>query len=443
MARWRSWLGIIISLAILVTTFYPPVRQIISLPESQNLVVGEEQVITGLPMSSWPNMQLRINAMPPGQTEPAVVVQPGRQGITIRALNPGIARLQLSAFGYIPIKKFNVVTAPRRRVVVGGQSVGIILQSRGIMVVGFATINNNGNLVSPARLAGLEPGDVINQVNGKKVQNENQLAALIDQAGRTQTPINLTIKRQGNERQLLLSPVYCPETARYRIGLYVRDGVAGVGTMSFIDPESGNYAALGHVILDADTRQQIEVGNGQLVEALVQTVQPGRPGNPGEKIGIFKMGSTLTGDVRSNTFFGVYGHLNRGIVNPLYPQPLEVAYGHQVKTGPAQILTVLGGDEIQQFEVIVEKVYPRRDTGKSMVIRVVDPRLLAVAGGIIQGMSGSPIIQDNRIIGAVTHVFLHDPQRGYGVFMDYMLNEINQVKLTSYLQQKTTKNAVI
>lgn len=442
MVRWRSWLGIIISLVILVTSFYPPVRQIISLPENQNLVVGEEQLISVLPMSAWPNMQLRINTNSE-QTEPAVVVQPGRQGITIRALNPGTARLQLSAFGYIPIREFSVVTAPRRRVVVGGQSVGIILQSRGIMVVGFATINNNGNLISPARLAGLEPGDVIVQVNGQKVQNENRLAAIIDQAGRTQTPINLTIKRQDNERQILLSPVYCPETARYRVGLYVRDGVAGVGTMSFIDPENGNYAALGHVILDADTRQQIEVGNGQLVEALVQTVQPGRPGSPGEKIGIFKMGSTLAGDVRSNTFFGVYGHLNRGIVNPLYPKPVEVAYGHQVKTGPAKILTVLGGDEIQQFDVVVEKVYPRRDTGKSMVIRVVDPRLLAVAGGIVQGMSGSPIIQDNRIIGAVTHVFLHDPQRGYGVFMDYMLNEMNQVKLTSYLQQKPTKNKAI
>lgn len=442
MRRWRSWLGIIISLVILITVFYPPIRQIISLSENQNLVVGEEQLITGLPISSWSNMQVRIKGMS-SQVEPAVVVQPGRQGIAIRALNPGTARLQLSAFGYIPIKKINVITAPRRRVVVGGQSVGIILQSRGIMVVGFASINNNGTLVSPARLAGLEPGDLISLVNGEKVQNENQLAAFVDQAGRSQLPINLTIRRQGNERQILLSPVYCPETARYRIGLYVRDGVAGVGTMSFIDPETGNYAALGHVILDADTRQQIEVGNGQLVEALVQTVQPGRPGSPGEKIGIFKMESTLTGDVRANTFFGVYGHLSQGVVNPLYPHPLEVAYGHQVKTGPARILTVLGGDEIQQFDVMVEKVYPHRDTGKSMVIRVTDPRLLAVAGGIVQGMSGSPIIQNNRIVGAVTHVFLHDPQRGYGVFMDYMLNEINRVKLSGQIHQKDTKSAAI
>lgn len=442
MRRWRPWLGIILSLAILAVTFYPPVRQIISLQKNQTLVVGEEQVITDLPMSGWPNMQVRINGIS-SHSEPAIVVQPGRQGITIRALNPGIARVQLSAFGYIPIKKFNVVTTPRKRVIVGGQSVGIILQSRGIMVVGFATINNNGSLVSPARNAGLEPGDVITAANGQQVQNENELAALIDQAGRTHSPVNLTIKRQATQRQVLLSPVYCPETARYRVGLYVRDGVAGVGTMSFVDPETGNYAALGHIILDADTRQQIEVGKGQLVEALVQTVQPGRPGNPGEKIGIFKMGSTLTGDVKANTYFGVYGHLNRGIVNPLYPQPLEVGYGHQVETGPAQILTVLGGDEIQSFDVVVEKVYPFRNSGKSMVIRVTDPRLLAVAGGIVQGMSGSPIIQKNRIIGAVTHVFLHDPERGYGVFMDYMLDEINKVKMTSYIQQKTTKYTAI
>jgi stage IV sporulation protein B len=233
------------------------------------------------------------------------------------------------------------------------------------------------------------------------------------------------VKRADRILKYPVKPLYCGETERYRIGLYVRDGVAGVGTLSFVDPETGKYAALGHVILDADTRQQIDVRQGRLVEASVQTIQPGRPGRPGEKIGIFKTGEAVEGNVEKNTFYGIYGQLSKGIENQVYPQSVEVAYAHQVHTGPAKMLTVLGGDEVQEFDIMLEKVYPNRSNSKGLVIRVTDPRVSSVAGGIVQGMSGSPILQDGRLIGVVTHVFLNDPLHGYGTFLDNMLREMN------------------
>lgn len=439
MSRFRSFLGVIISLIILAASLSPPIKQLVSWPEKHTLVVGEQEILACPSSSLWRNLQVTINSRSTlgNMSQPSVAIQKNPKGLVIRALNPGSAKLELSMFGYIPLKEVNITTNPRRRVLVGGQSVGIILKSRGIMVVGFAAIKNGNGQISPAKAAGMEIGDIITRVNGVEVDNENQLALLIDQIGHQNQPLTLSIKRGEKAEDITVKPVYCQETMRYRVGLYVRDGVAGVGTLSFVDPATLRYAALGHVILDADTRQQIEVGNGRLVEAVVQTIQPGRPGKPGEKIGVFRSDSQITGNVKENTYFGIYGELARGLSNPLYPEPLEVAYAHQVHPGPAKMLTVLGGSEVQSFDVMIEKVYPHRDTGKCMVIKVVDPRLIAVAGGIVQGMSGSPLVQDNRMIGVVTHVFLHDPRRGYGVFMDYMLKEMDGEPSLSGREEKS------
>jgi stage IV sporulation protein B len=208
--------------------------------------------------------------------------------------------------------------------------------------------------------------------------------------------------------------------------LYVRDGVVGVGTMTFWDPQTQYYAALGHIIMDADTKQGINVLQGKVVSASIQTIKPGKPGLPGEKIGVFNESGAISGNIIKNSSYGIYGKTNARVTNPLSSLTTEVAYAHQVKTGRAQILTVINGEDIEKFDIEIQKVYPERQNGKGMVIRVTDSRLLSVTGGIIQGMSGSPIIQNNRIVGAVTHVFLNDPQSGYGVFMDNILSEMPQ-----------------
>ena len=339
------------------------------------------------------------------------------------ALKPGKVDVRLNLWGYIPLKSMAIESIPTKRVVAGGHSIGVLLQSRGIMVVGYAAVaDTEGQKTYPARDQGVEIGDLIQKVDGQNLTSENDLARVID--SKKDQKLILNIKRANRNLSIPIHAKFCPETNRYRIGLYVRDGVVGVGTLSFWDPDTREYAALGHIIVDADTKQGINVLRGKIVSASVQSIKPGKPGQPGEKIGIFDSKGQIEGNITKNSYFGIFGKTNEAVENPLSEYTMEVAYAHQVKEGKAQIFTVVNGSDIEKFDVEIEKVYPNREDGKSMVIHVVDPRLLNITGGIIQGMSGSPIIQDNKIIGAVTHVFLNDPTRGYGIFMDNMLSEM-------------------
>jgi len=424
----RPVIGIVLALFIATMCFNPQVRTILSLPEQQRMVVGESSHIElNLPKQLENRLVMQVinptRSVFANQVDPAVVINREAAGYEIVALKPGQANVQIKLLGYIPVKSIAVQTLPPRRVVVGGHSIGVMLQSRGIMVVGFAPIvGKNGEKLYPARDSGVEIGDLIMKVDGKRVISENDLARIVD--GTDQGQLSLDIKRQNRQLTVSVKSVLCQETGRKRVGLFVRDGIAGVGTLTFWDPETRAYGALGHIILDADTRQGIDVLRGRIVSASVQALKMGHPGQPGEKIGVFNRSGPVVGSITSNNNCGIFGKTTVAVNNPLFEYPLEVGYAHQVKPGPASIFTVVNGDQIERFSVNIEKVYPQRQNGKGMVIRVTDPRLISLSGGIIQGMSGSPIVQNNRIIGAVTHVFLNDPQRGYGIFMDNMLSEI-------------------
>jgi len=431
--RIRPIIGVILALVIATVCFNPQVRTILSLPEHQQMVVGESSHIDlDLPQQLENRLVMQVinptHSVFSNPVDPAVTINRDQAGYEIVALNPGQASVQFKLLGYIPLKSIAVQTLPPRRVVVGGHSIGVMLQSRGIMVVGFAPIvGENGEKVYPARDSGVEIGDLIMKVDGKRVVNENDLARIVDNTQNRQ--LVLDIKRQNNQLSISVQSMLCKETGRQRVGLFVRDGIAGVGTLTFWDPETRAYGALGHIILDADTRQGIDVLKGRIVSASVQTLKIGHPGQPGEKIGVFNHGGPVAGSITSNNSCGIFGKTTVEVSNPLLKYPLEVGYAHQVQPGPASIFTVINGDQIESFSVAIEKVYPQRQNGKGMVIRVTDPRLISLTGGIIQGMSGSPIVQNNRIIGAVTHVFLNDPLHGYGIFMDNMLSEIEPKKL--------------
>ena len=240
----------------------------------------------------------------------------------------------------------------------------------------------------------------------------------------------ISIKRDEQILKKIVYPQYCYETKSYRIGLFVRDNAGGVGTLTFWDPVTKKYGALGHVITDSETNQKLQIRQGKILSAHIENIQKGRIGNPGEKIGIF-LKDTEFGDIKKNEQCGIYGTLHKELVNPQYNEAIPVLYANQVHTGKAEILTVVRGQEIKKYEIIIEKIQHGRTDGKNMVIRISDSKLLKETGGIVQGMSGSPIIQDGRLIGAVTHVFVNDPSRGYGVFIEKMLLEaglINQQK---------------
>ena len=300
---------------------------------------------------------------------------------------------------------------------------GILLRTDGIMVVGQSSITSNGKTVNPAEKAGILAGDVITSVNGEAVSHDDQLAMLVDELGRQHKQIVLEITRRSRTFSREITPVFCEDTGTYRIGLLIRDNAGGVGTLTYVDPETLAYGALGHMISSNETQSKINILNGKLVTADIQGIKKGIEGYPGEKIGRFVSNESL-GTIEQNTTAGIFGILNnrRLLKDGCFSQALPTAAPSQIIPGPAQIFTAIDGNKVECFTVEIEKIMPSHKGGKGLVIRVTDPVLLEKTGGIVQGMSGSPIIQNGRIIGAVTHVFVNDPTRGYGILIHDMLD---------------------
>lgn len=329
----------------------------------------------------------------------------------------------INFFGFFtPDKK--EVDKPEIKLIAGGHSIGVTLQTKGVLIVGYAPIlNNQGQESYPAKDSGIEVGDIILKINGTRALNDFQVAQEIDKKCREMQKISLEIKHKGQISQKTLQPEFCFETQRYRIGLYIRDEAAGVGTLTFIDPKTKIFGALGHVITDIDTNDQIEVSEGKIVESTIYAIEKGKRGDPGEKIGTFMLESSFSGRISKNSSSGVFGSCDGQISNPFFNSPLSIAWSSEIETGPAKIYTVIKDNTIQEFDIRIEKIMAYRNDNKNMIIRVTDSQLLELTGGIIQGMSGSPIIQNGKIIGAITHVFVNDSARGYGVFIEKMLNE--------------------
>ncbi|MGC7873554.1 SpoIVB peptidase [Desulfosporosinus sp. SYSU MS00001] len=327
-------------------------------------------------------------------------------------------------FGIFPIRSGEIEVMPPMKLIPGGQSIGVSLQTKGVLVVGQAAIEDKGGQkVYPAKEAGIEVGDTLLKINNQEVRTDQDVSDAVNLAGQQNGVAQVMFKHQGQILEKLIKPIFCVETGRYRVGLFVRDEAAGVGTLSFIDPATNQYGALGHVITDADTNQKIEVYNGKIMASTIYSIQKGKRGHPGEKIGSFVTNSPFSGTIEKNSLTGIFGKLRGQITNPYYKEPISVGWESEVKVGPAKIYTVIQGEKVEEFSINIDRVMHNRTDSKNMIVRVTDPRLLEATGGIIQGMSGSPIIQNGKIIGAVTHVFVNDAQRGYGVFIQNMINE--------------------
>ena len=323
----------------------------------------------------------------------------------------------------LPLKKVKVEVAADKRLIPGGMALGVAMRTDGVLIVG---VSEAAEGISPAKAAGLMAGDVIRSVDGQAISTAEELTAALTKAGPKQIPI--AYQRAGEDRTALLTPHKDPETGAVRLGAWVRDSTAGVGTLSFYDPDTGRYAALGHAITDGDTGSVLTVSEGKVLTASIVAVQKGQKGAPGELKGSFLRDGQVLGDIRRNSILGIYGAMDASVVNPLYPDGLPIGLRSGVHTGPATILSTVDGQGIQEYAIEITRVNQQSAPApKSMVIRVTDERLLSTTGGIVQGMSGSPILQDGRIIGAVTHVFVSDPTQGYGLYVDWMLGESEQV----------------
>ncbi|MCO1600031.1 SpoIVB peptidase [Desulfosporosinus nitroreducens] len=355
---------------------------------------------------------------------------------TVSVAASGVSHSQMSEkmdvayklFGIFPLSSGEVEVMNPIKLIPGGQSIGVTLQTKGVMVVGQAPVlDKNGKNSFPAKEAGIQVGDILLKIENQEVKTDQEVSNAINLAGKQKGSVNVIFKHQDQVVEKTVHPIFCVETGRYRMGLFVRDEAAGVGTLSFLDPVTNLYGALGHVITDADTNQKIEVYDGKIIASTIYAIEKGKRGHPGEKIGSFVPNSIFSGTIEKNTMTGIFGKMSGRIENPYFKEAIPVGWESEVKVGPAKIYTVIQGEKIEEFTVNIDRVMKNRTDSKNMIVRVTDPRLLEVTGGIIQGMSGSPIVQDGKLIGAVTHVFVNDSQRGYGVFIQNMLNDSSQL----------------
>ena len=233
--------------------------------------------------------------------------------------------------------------------------------------------------------------------------------------------------RNGEVANTVIRAVRSVEDNRYHLGLWVRDNTAGIGTLTFYDPESNVFAALGHGITDIDTGTLMSVSTGEILESEILDIKKGRQGIPGELRGVFVENENKLGEITSNTQSGIYGRLYENSLARLPQKAYPIGVRSQVQTGKASILANVDGKKVEEFEILIEKINRQNTNGtKGMIIRIVDPKLLEMTGGIVQGMSGSPIIQNGVLVGAVTHVLVNDPTRGYGIFIEFMLKNIDK-----------------
>lgn len=312
------------------------------------------------------------------------------------------------------------------KVVPGGQSIGVQLHTLGVLVVGHHLVTGKEEAVSPGEEAKINVGDVILKINGNAISKMEEVKPYVVKAGEENKKLAVTVKRGKDSFKTTLQPILDKKDDEYKIGLYIRDSAAGIGTMTFYEPKSKKYGALGHVISDMDTKKPIEIDDGTIVRSSVTSIERGNNGVPGEKEAKFSIEENKIGSITKNSPFGIFGKLSGENMQTKgkSDKALPIALSHEVKEGPAKILTVVEDEKVEEFDVeIVSSIPQKFPATKGLVIQITDPELLKKTGGIVQGMSGSPIIQDGKLVGAVTHVFVNDPTSGYGVHIEWMLQD--------------------
>ncbi len=305
-------------------------------------------------------------------------------------------------------------------VTIGGMPFGVKFFSGNMTVSGFTEVDSENGSVSPAFEAGMRENDVIIKLNNKKVQTAEEVTRTVEESdGKA---LIFFCKRNNEDITFTVTPVKSISAGTYKIGIWIKDSTAGIGTVTYIDPETGEFGGLGHGICSSETGELMPIRRGIVSEVKISGIDKGEVGSPGELKGYFSSGKI--GIVTKNSDEGVFGIFTNVKRNPQYTSPITVASKDETKTGKATVLCTLSSNEIQEFDI--EIICDNSDANaKSFAVVATDPDLIAETGGIVQGMSGSPIIQDGKLIGAVTHVLVNDPTHGYGIFIENMLKEHN------------------
>ncbi len=408
MKKFKKILLVLILLVILVY-----VTNISSIPNSLILMEGEElnlRTMLGLSISN--NDRKTIEAV--NSENKKLTNKIGKMDFSINLAG-------------ISVKDFTVNVIPNTVVIPSGEAIGLRLFTSGVLVVGMSEIkgeDNNNHM--PYKDSGIKEGDMITKVDNEVITCTADLTNKINNSNGNE--VTLTYVRNGNNYNTNIVPTKINED-EYKLGLWVRDAASGVGTITFYEPTTGAFAALGHGILDVDTEELIDIARGDIVTSKIISIVKGEKGKPGELQGSIENGKII-GEVYKNTNFGIYGKLNNiQDLKKNTKNEMEVMSRDEVKEGKASILCTLENGKQEEYEIEIEKVYTASNrANKNMIIKVTDKRLLEKTGGIIQGMSGSPILQDGKFVGAVTHVMVNNPEKGYGIFADTMLKQMKEVE---------------
>lgn len=331
---------------------------------------------------------------------------------------------RIMALKVVPVKDIKVNVTKRRFVSPGGDVFGIKLYTKGIIVVSIDSVTTESGTADPAPAAGIKCGDIITTINSVAATSAQQMTDAVE--GSEGKPLKLRIDRNGEIIEVSLTPVMSVN-GKYKAGLWVRDSSAGIGTVTFYDDSSGFFAGLGHGVCDIDTGKIMPLNNGEAVRAKVNGFYKSSAGNPGELCGVFS--DIALGSLRVNHEMGVYGSLLQPSGKKLMPVALE----SEIHLGKAQMITTIDDSGPQYYDIEITKIYPSSDlSARNMIIQVTDPVLLEKTGGIVQGMSGSPIVQDSMLVGAVTHVFVNSPDKGYAIFAERMIETMDTVRNSQF-----------
>jgi stage IV sporulation protein B len=333
----------------------------------------------------------------------------------VRVLSAVIAVCSLLlSFCFISVSAEEKADIAEKRLCVGGFAFGVRFGTAGVLVADTPCVISDGKKLCPALDAGIKVKDIITKVNGTEVNTAKSVSTLIEKCD---GGADITVKRGENEITVKVIPVKEDVTGVYRAGLKLKDSMAGIGTVTYVDPQTGEFGGLGHGINDPETGVLMPLRSGSSMKVEIGGVIKGKSGKPGEIKGYFL--SERTGNVKSNTVCGVFGYFSD---LPKLGETVPVGTRDEIKEGKATVYSTLGDDGVKAYEIEISKIDRKGTDNKNFVITVKDPALIQRSGGIVQGMSGSPIVQNGKLVGAVTHVLISDPTRGYGVFIENMLD---------------------
>lgn len=411
-------LALVVNLLVLTIYMYSWAER--SIPDQIRVNAGEEvQMDYQIPVTASSTVEdcqaVRVNTKPLSKNEITLDLS---EPFSLQMSEPGSYQVALKFMG-MTFKHLSVNVVDETYVMPVGVPVGLYIHTKGVMVLGTGKVTNLEGEVSEPAKAVFKSGDYILSINGIAIRNTSQALSVIQACG-GQT-LCFDILRDGARMALSLDPIQTAEDV-YKVGIWLRDDTQGIGTITYVDANQ-NFAALGHGITDVDTGLLMDINYGMAYWSNILSVVKGESGTPGEIVGTIDYQSkNRIGDITSNTTCGIFGTLNEDIFSYDAAKAVPVAHQQDIEKGAAQMLCAVGGD-VEAYDIEIEKIIYDSGDSKNLVIRVTDEALLKKTNGILQGMSGSPILQNGKLVGAVTHVFVNDPTKGYGIFIENMLED--------------------